>query len=166
MPRSHIHRAPHDCSCLVLPGGLPWILETVRLPCEFNFCGVCGHIFYDVRAVPFKNWKSLCLGQSRQLRARKTWTPVRACGPWDARSKLNLLRYCGHMHTGGLRCFYVVSTGSLRCFGEGVVITRTVTVRSMYGPVWCMCEHHTDPYVLENTRTVIVRGPCGSRSWP
>ena len=58
-PRSHIHRAPHDCSCPVLPGGLPWILETVRLPCEFNFCGVCGHIFYDVRAVPFKNWKSL-----------------------------------------------------------------------------------------------------------
>ena len=59
MPRSHIHRAPHDCSCPVLPGGLPWILETVGLPCEFNFCGVCGHIFYDVRAVPFKNWKSL-----------------------------------------------------------------------------------------------------------
>ena len=59
MPRSHIHRAPHDCSCPVLPGGLPWILETVRLPCEFNFCGVCGHIFYDVRAVPFKHWKSL-----------------------------------------------------------------------------------------------------------
>ena len=51
MPRSHIHRAPHDCSCPVLPGGLPWILETVGLPCEFNFCGVCGHIFYDVRAV-------------------------------------------------------------------------------------------------------------------
>ena len=57
MPRSHIHRAPHDCSCPVLPGGLPWILETVVLPCEFNFCGVCGPIFYDVRAVPFKNWK-------------------------------------------------------------------------------------------------------------
>ena len=55
MPRSHIHRAPHDCSCPVLPGGLPWILETVGLPCEFNFCGVCGQIFYDVRAVPFKN---------------------------------------------------------------------------------------------------------------
>ena len=39
--------------------GLPWILETVGLSCEFNFCGVCGHIFYDVRAVPFENWKSL-----------------------------------------------------------------------------------------------------------
>ena len=84
-------------------------------------------------------------GQSRQLRARKTWTPVRACGPWDARTKLNLLRYCGHMHTGGLWCFYVVSTGSLRCFGEGVAITHTVTVRCMYGPVRCMCEHRTDP---------------------
>ena len=105
-------------------------------------------------------------GQSRQLRARKTWTLVRACGPWDARTKLNLLRYCGHMHTGGPRCFYVVSTGSLRCFGEGAAITRTVTVRCMYGPVRCTCEHRTDPYVLENTRTVIVRGPCGSRSWP
>ena len=84
-------------------------------------------------------------GQSRQLRAHKTWTPVRARGPWDARTKLNLLRYCGHMHTGGLRSFYVVSTGSLRCFGEGVAITHTVTVRCMYGPVRCMCEHHTDP---------------------
>ena len=59
MPRSHIHRAPHDCSCPVLPGGLPWILETVGLPCEFNFCRVCGHISYHVRAVPLKNWKSL-----------------------------------------------------------------------------------------------------------
>ena len=105
-------------------------------------------------------------GQSRQLRARKTWTPVRACGPWDTRTQLNLLRYCGHMHTGGLRCFYVVSTGSLRCFGEEVAITRTVTVRCMYGPVRCTCEHRTDPYVLEDTCTVIVRGPCGSRSWP
>ena len=73
-------------------------------------------------------------GQSRQLRARKTWTPVRACGPWDVRTKLNFLRYCGHMHTGGLRCFYVVSTGSLRCFGEGVARTRKVTVRLPYGP--------------------------------
>ena len=61
MPRSHIHRAPHDCSCPVQPGGLPWILETTGLPCEFNFCGVCGHIFYDVRAVPFTNWKSLII---------------------------------------------------------------------------------------------------------
>ena len=81
-------------------------------------------------------------GQSRQLWARKTWTPVRACGPWDARTKLNLLRFCGHMHTGGLQCFYVISTGSLRCFGEGVGITRTVHVRARtvhvrapYGPI-------------------------------
>ena len=70
MPRSHIHRAPHDCSCPVLPGGLPWILETVGLPCEFNFCGVCGHIFYDVRAVPFKNWKSLIVIGVRKIDRR------------------------------------------------------------------------------------------------
>ena len=42
MPRSHIHRAPHDCSCPVLPGGLPWILETVGLPCEFILRRPCG----------------------------------------------------------------------------------------------------------------------------
>ena len=72
-------------------------------------------------------------GQSRQLRARKTWTPVRACGPWDARTKLNLLRYCGHMQTGGVRVFYGVSTVSRRCFGEGVARTRKVTVRLPYG---------------------------------
>ena len=103
--------------------------------------GICTlYIFSLSNARSHENY-----GQSRQLRARKTWTPVRACGPWDARTKLNLLRYCGHMHTGGLRCFYVVSTGSLRCFGEGVAITRTVTVRCMYGPVRCMCEHRTDP---------------------
>ena len=58
MPRSQIHRAPHDCSCPgPAPAGCRGILETVGLPCEFNLCGVCGHIFYDVRAVPFKNWK-------------------------------------------------------------------------------------------------------------
>ena len=102
-------------------------------------------------------------GQSRQLRARKTWTLVRACGPWDARTKLNLLRYCGHMHTGGLRCFYVVSTGSLRCFGEGVAITRTVTVRCMYGPVRCMCEHRTDPCEHRTDPYVAHAGPGHGR---
>ena len=35
---------------------------------------------------------------------------VRACDPWDARTKLNLLGYSGHMQTGGVRVFYGVST--------------------------------------------------------
>ena len=45
------------------------------------------------------------------------------------------------MQTGGVRVFYGVSTVSRRCFGEGVAITRTVTVRCMYGSIWCMYEH-------------------------
>ena len=45
-----------------------------------------------------------------QSRARKTWKPIRACDPWDARTNLNLLRCCGHMQTGGLRIFYGFST--------------------------------------------------------
>ena len=45
-----------------------------------------------------------------QSRARKTWKPVRACDPWDARTNLNLLRCCGHMQTCGLRVFYDVLT--------------------------------------------------------
>ena len=70
------------------------------------------------------------------------------------------------MQTGGVRVFYGVSTVSRRCFGEGVVRTRkvtirlpygyrTVTVRCMYGSVRCMCEHRTNPYVLENTRRIL-----------
>ena len=81
-------------------------------------------------------------GQSRQLRARKTWTPVRACGPWDARTKFNLLRYCGHIHTGGLRCFYGFTTmfwrrGRNNLYGYRTVHVRvrTVHVRAPYGPV-------------------------------
>ena len=31
---------------------------------------------------------------------------MRACDPWDARTKLNLLRCSGHMQTGGVRVFY------------------------------------------------------------
>ena len=81
-------------------------------------------------------------GQSRQLRARKTWTPVRACGPWDARTKLNLLRYCGHMHTVFLRGFYGFTTmfwrrGRNNPYGYRTVHVRarTVHVRAPYGPV-------------------------------
>ena len=94
-------------------------------------------------------------GSPGSLRARTTWKPIRACDPWYARTKLNLLRFSGHMQTGGVRVFYVVSTVSRRCFAEGVAITRKVTVRCMYGSVRCMCEHRTDPYVLENTRRVL-----------
>ena len=32
---------------------------------------------------------------------------------------------------------------------------RTVTVRCMHGSVRCMCEHRTDPYVLETTRRIL-----------
>ena len=59
------------------------------------------------------------------------------------------------MQTGGVRVFYGVSTVWRRCFGEGVARTRKVTVRCMYGSVWCMCEHCTDQYVLENTRRIL-----------
>ena len=67
------------------------------------------------------------------------------CDPWDARTKLNLLRCSGHMQTGGVRVFYWFSTGSLRCFGKWVARTRTVHVR---------------------VRTVHVRAPYGPiRTW-
>ena len=41
---------------------------------------------------------------------------------------------------------------------------RTVTVRCMYGSVRCICEHRTDPYVLENTRR-ILRSLYVARTW-
>ena len=47
--------------------------------------------------------------------------------------QLNLLRYSGHMQTGGVRVFYGVSTVSRRCFGEGFARTRKVTIRLLYG---------------------------------
>ena len=84
-----------------------------------------------------------------------TWKPIRACDPWDARTKLNLLRCSGHMQTGGVRVFYGDSTVLRQCFGEGVARTRKVTVRCMYGSIRCMCEHRTDTYVLENTRRIL-----------
>ena len=63
------------------------------------------------------------------------------------------------MQTGGVRVFYGVSTVSRRCFGEGVARTRKVTVWLPYGactgPYGNMCEHRTDPYVLENTRRIL-----------
>ena len=40
------------------PGGLPWILETVRVPYDFHVYRMCGHIFYGARAVPGENWWS------------------------------------------------------------------------------------------------------------
>ena len=100
----------------------------------------------------------VCLGHMRITGSlgSSTWKPIRACDPWDAHTKLSLLRCSGHMQTGGVRVFYGVSTGSIRCFGEGVAITCMVTVRCMYGSVPCMCEHRTYPYVLENTHTIIV----------
>ena len=51
------------------------------------------------------------------------------------------------MQTGGVRVFYGVSTVSRRCFGEGVAITRKVTVRLPYGAC-------TGPY-----------GTCASTVW-
>ena len=85
-------------------------------------------------------------GQSRQLRARTTWKPIRACDPWDARTKFNLLRCSGHMQTGDVRVFYGVSTVSRRCFAQKPVRlpygyrtvhvrVRTVHVRAPYRPV-------------------------------
>ena len=58
---------------------------------------------------------------------------------------------------GWLRVFYGVSTGSLRCFGEGVARTRTVTVRLSYGglyrltnkqytSVWARADPYGMPY--------------------
>ena len=30
--------------------------KALRVPYEFQFYGVCGHIFYGARAVPSENW--------------------------------------------------------------------------------------------------------------
>ena len=68
------------------------------------------------------------------------------CDPWDAHTKLTLLRCSGHMQTGGVRVFYGISTVSLRCFGEGVARTCMVTVGLPYaactGP-YGACASHT-----------------------
>ena len=45
---------------------LPWILETVRVPYDFNFYGVCGHIFYGARAVSGENWWSVIARRRQQ----------------------------------------------------------------------------------------------------
>ena len=47
------------------PGGLPWILETVRVPYDFPFYRVCGHICYGARAVPGENlWSEIARSPS------------------------------------------------------------------------------------------------------
>lgn len=45
IPKSHIHRAPHDFS--------PWTCHGFQNPLRFSCQGVCGHIFCSVRTVPF-----------------------------------------------------------------------------------------------------------------
>ena len=101
--------------------------------------------------------QSLCLGHMRITGSPGSYGPVRLGNPYGRVIRGMLLRCSGHMQTGGVRVFYGVSTVSRRCFGEGVARTRnrTVTVRCMYGSVRYMCEHHTDPYVLENTRRIL-----------
>ena len=42
------------------------------------------------------------------------------------------------MQTGGVRVFYGISTVSLRCFGDRVARTRTVTVRLPYAACTCL----------------------------
>ena len=91
--------------------------------------------------------------------------PTCACDPWDAHRKLNLLRCSGHMQTGGVQVFYGVSTVSLRCFGEGVARTCTVTIRCMYGSVRCMYEHRTCLRTPVEFYDHNVCGPYGSRWW-
>ena len=104
-------------------------------------------------------------GQSRYLRSRTTWKPIRACDPWDARTKLNLLRCSGHMQTGGVRGFYGVSTVSRRCFGEGVARTRKATYGYRTVHVRVRTVHVRAPYVLENTR-IILRSLYMARTGP
>ena len=53
------------------PGGLPWILETVRVPYDFPFYRVCGHIFYGARVVPSVNWWSVIVRCSSTNRANR-----------------------------------------------------------------------------------------------
>ena len=57
---------------------------------------------------------------------------------------------------------YGFSTGFLQFRDDVLVKGSQEPVRlpygyvcCMYGSVWCMCEHRTDPYVLENTRRII-----------
>ena len=87
-----------------------------------------------------------------------SYGPVRLGNPFGC-VKLNLLRCCGHMQTGGVRVFYGFTTMFWRRGRKNPYGYRTVHVR-------VRTVHVQAPYVLENTRTIIVRGPCGSRSWP
>ena len=54
-----------------------------------------------------------------------------------------------------LRDFYSFVTMFCRRGRKNPYGYRTVTVCCMYGSVRCMCEHCTDPYMLQNTRRII-----------
>ena len=57
---------------------------------------------------------------------------------------------------GFLRDFYSFATMFWRRGRKNSYGYCTVTVCCMYGSVRCMCAHHTDPYVLENTRIILA----------
>ena len=84
----------------------------------------------------------LCLGHMRITGSPGSYGPIRLGNLWDSRTKLNLLRCCGHMHTGGLRGCYGFTTmfwrrGRKNPYGYRTVHVRvrTVHVRALYGPV-------------------------------
>ena len=67
--------------------------DTTMKPMKFHTC--CYHNRY-IKQLTFKN-------RIARARRRTSWKPILACDPWDARTKLNLLRCSGHMQTGGVR---------------------------------------------------------------
>ena len=119
---------------------------------------------------------SLCLGHMGITGSPGSYGPVRLWNPYERAIRGMPVRNwtsCDVLVTcKRVRVFYGISTVSLRCFGEGVARTctvtigyhvlhvrvRTVHVRAPYGPVRAW-EH---PY----NYTIIVRDPCGSRWWP
>ena len=108
MPRSHIPRAPYDFPHH--PAACRGILETVRVPYDFHFYGVCGHILYGTRAVSGKNWWSVIARRPSTNRAHRKGAGRVPCGKLPGSVRLT-----GAPHGARLARPAGVRPGAMRC---------------------------------------------------